>query len=899
MTIPGAIAERLAAVRRGLRISGYTGSLLQEGYRFADYSGPGTEGTVRTIDFAAFGQEPLTTKTACLGVVIGDHAAEELTRYRALGAPQLLTVSDTSVDRWKVLAQGKPRWLESLPSDRIAESIAEKTDEWGPEAVLRAKAIPFGTTVTQLDFFDLELVPSIERQIRRKLNDLLSRARDDTQAAYRRAHGVEPDPHQLFRLIFRLLAAKLLADRRHEGHDWLAGTPAVIIERVEQFYFPGATERIPLALADPAAQATAWERISRGFHLENVSLDTLAWIWENAFVTLDIRARLGIHGTPPELAEYLVRRLPFEDVPLGQLRVFEPCTGQGAFLVAALGRIRELLMAEQPTLTSAERHDRFVGMLTGMELDGFAIEIARLSLMLADYPHPGGWGLYQGDVFSDARVTNLMRNSAAVLCNPPFGKWGLEERQARSTDGEYDKAAAILKMVLANPPLLLGFVLPHGFRNGKAYRDARRTMAQTYSTIEVTELPDSVFPSSEAESVLVTAHGRATGATTTLQARTVRPGDLERFLRTGEASSDRQAHLTPLDAEHGLWVYELDRVWSALADHPRLSSIAVPRRGIAYLQNLRKHRDALVSKRPRQGSRPGVQEVSDDFEPFFLGELDYLNVDPKEMRRQAHHHPWHLPKVLVNRHRRQRGVWKLTAVPDYSGLIASENFHGVWPIADVPAEVIAAILNGHVANAFVAGREESRSSGRGSISDIPIPKLSQETIRQLTDLVSVYRVERAEHQVDPLRQRAARCQELLREIDSIMLEAYELSPEAKRDLLDYFADTPRPGLTALSRATNQVDMPMLPFFRDEIETETAMAPSLSVEDADAALEADLARLREQLRSERPDLFDASGEFRADQVQQALERRVAQKEAQIRAERIALTKRRIRRSPDAT
>lgn len=383
-------SKQLAVVRRGLKAIGYTAGLVQEGYQFADYSGAGIEGTVRTIDLAAFGQEPLSTKTACIGVVLGKRTAEELIPYRTLGAPQLLTLSNECIDRWMVLAEGSPRWLDSFPTDRLMETITEMRHEWGPQAILRAKAISFGPPVVQLDFFDVGLVPAIEGVVRKKLNDLLSRAVAQTLEAYSTRHTDQVDYQGLFRLIFRMLAAKLLADRRHEGQDWLVGTPTDVVRRVERFYFPDQNGPAPKALNDPVARAVAWKHISQGFHLQNVSLDTLAWIWEYTFVTKEIRGRLGIHGTPPEVAEYVVRRLPLESIPLGHLQVFEPFAGQAVFLVAALGRVRELLLAEQPGLSSSERHEYFVRMLTGMEVDSFAIEVARLSLMLADYPHPVG-----------------------------------------------------------------------------------------------------------------------------------------------------------------------------------------------------------------------------------------------------------------------------------------------------------------------------------------------------------------------------------------------------------------------------------------------------------------------------------------------------------------------------
>src|SRR5205085_10138608 len=131
----------------------------------------------------------------------------------------------------------------------------------------------------------------------------------ETSEAYSALHHKEPDGRRLFRLIFRLLAAKLLDDRRHGNQDWTAGSPNDIVTRVEQFYLPDEGGPVPAALSDAEAVAVAWRTISQGFHLQNVSLDSLAWIWENTLVTPEARRVLGIHGTPAEVAEYIVRKL--------------------------------------------------------------------------------------------------------------------------------------------------------------------------------------------------------------------------------------------------------------------------------------------------------------------------------------------------------------------------------------------------------------------------------------------------------------------------------------------------------------------------------------------------------------------------------------------------------------
>ncbi len=888
----------IADLRRGLGAIGYAEGLVQERYRFADYSGTGTAGTVRTIDLAAFGQEPPSTKTACIGAVLGERTADELVPYRALGAPQILALANGTVDRWMMVADGPPKWLDRFPSARLLETLTEKRAEWGPQAILRAKAISFDLPAIQLDFFDLGLVPTVERIVRKKLNDLLSTVVSDTLDAYSARHNGPRDFQGLFRLIFRLLAAKLLADRQHEGRDWLMGTPADVLKRVEQFYFSDQDGPVPKAWGDPTAQATAWKHISESFHLENVSLDTLAWIWEHTFVNKEVRHQLSIHATPPELAEYVVRRLPFENVPPDQLRIFEPFAGQAVFLVAALGRIRELLLAEQPGLSSSERHERFVRMLTGMELDSFALEVARLALMLADYPHPAGWNLLHGDVFKDPRLPKLLSSATAILCNPPFGKIPLEERSSLTEREVYDRADAALTRLLVHPPALLGFVLPRLFRSGKRFREARRRVAQTYRSVEITELPDSLFAHSDAESVLLIAHGRG-AQTTKLLAKTVQKDDLEHFLRTGEPTSVREATITPEQAEVALWCYELERVWSALKDHPRLNSIATPRRGIEYQKKLRYHRAELTSIRPREGFRPGIQNVSEHFEPFFVGQHEYLNMDPRVIRRKAYLHPWHLAKVLVNRHRRTRGAWRLIAVPDYSGLVGSENFHGVWPTGDVPVEVIAAILNGYVANAFVSVMEEGRDIDRATLSEIPIPTPSEAMIKQLTDFVSLYRVERAELRADPSRQRANRCEQLLEHIDTIVLNAYDLPSVLERELVEFFADQPRPGLDMVRQGYGSPTDATIPLPLDHAELEQAQPPSGTVDEADAAFEAGLARLSATLRSDHPELFDDSGDLRLDEALRLLARRADGKRVLSRAELLALNERSDGRPPDAT
>ena len=83
---------------------------------------------------------------------------------------------------------------------------------------------------------------------------------------------------------------------------------------------------------------------SLGF--QNLSVEVLAYIYENTLVDDLARKRLGIHSTPSSIARYLVNRLPFEGFSQDDRRVVEPCSGHSIFLVAALQRLRDLLPAD-------------------------------------------------------------------------------------------------------------------------------------------------------------------------------------------------------------------------------------------------------------------------------------------------------------------------------------------------------------------------------------------------------------------------------------------------------------------------------------------------------------------------------------------------------------------------
>jgi hypothetical protein len=205
------------AVLVGLRKLGYRGQLLQENYSFGDWFQP--ENPLRLAPAAAFAYSPPSYDNACIAVLVpnGITGFPLVSQYRALGAPLALEVDEDRVGVWGV---GKDVRTTNLVSDvrveRVPAIFDARAEEWSAEAMLRAKNV-VEPAVRQLDFVDVGLIPALEEQIREKLDRLFNDVLSKTQQVYRRQTGRNADERELFRLVFRLLAAKVLHDRGVSG----------------------------------------------------------------------------------------------------------------------------------------------------------------------------------------------------------------------------------------------------------------------------------------------------------------------------------------------------------------------------------------------------------------------------------------------------------------------------------------------------------------------------------------------------------------------------------------------------------------------------------------------------------------------------------------------------------
>ncbi|MBW2031078.1 MAG: N-6 DNA methylase [Deltaproteobacteria bacterium] len=612
-------------------------------------------------------------------------------------------------------------------------------------------------------------------------------------STYRRAtSGSSPDKTALFRLVFRFLAAKIFNNKRHPG-EWSSPDSRTIIDSVQRFY--GLKEISPDRIIDePHTQQAAWDHLRTAFNFQNLSEEDLAFIYENTLVTKEARKEHGIHATPSVVAELIVDRLPFEDLPQDERFVLEPCAGHGVFLVAALRRLRDLLPA---SWTAQERHVYLRESLKAIERDTFAGEVCRLSLTLADYPNPDGWEIVQTDIFGTDALENNLPKSRIVLCNPPFEDFNEQERELyQNRIQSVHKPYEILRRVLENPPAMLGFVLPRSAIIGGRYDELQSRIAGHYTNIETVALPDRVFAFSDQETMLFLASRPDPAVDVKIYTKTswVREEGRKPFLETGhlpEAEERTNSRRVIQKAHKDLWNPLLWEVWECLKDYPQLDEIGRIHRGIEWSISLKGHESILVASQSKPGFKRGIDKVPNKLEPYWLKAAVYLNMDKKYQRTSAHDLPWAKGKVLVSRRRVSRGPWRIVGFPDSNGLVARENVIGIWPKENSSIFSISGLINSPLANAFLYSKGYGRDNAIESLKKIPIPHLLE--INQLMGLVQRYMNCRAKMDLDYLDgSMINEGVKVLFEIDSLILKAYDLPPRLERKLLDFFNGYPRP-----------------------------------------------------------------------------------------------------------
>lgn len=788
-----ASAHSISALRPLLEECGYSGTRLAPNFEIGDNRYP----------LVAFASKPWDFDSACIAVVETTGEPEKAARACwQLGTPIVWVQHERTVDWWTQHSTG-PALFDSRPFNRFPALVRQHKTDLSPASVYRAKVLGRLPGAKQLDFVDVGLMPLLRAETGEKLGGLVE---EMTRATLKGLGTDDPSKEILrdvFTHVFRLLAGKILKDKDVKDFATIDLLDTATVLSVVAKHYNAAEAGARLSRRWKAALRRSSELLSEYGNVRIVSPESLAYVYEHTLVSKELRKKLGIHATPPYLVDYMVWQLynwVCEIAPEDR-HVFEPACGHAPFLLAAMRMLRLEMQGE----TDRKIHSYLKNHIHGIDVDGFALEIARLSLTLADIPNPNGWDLKSGDMYASNVLGEEASRCRIMLSNPPYEKFSQTERATYAKMGAElganTKACEMLRRTIPHmaADACFGVVVPQGLLHSKEGTEIRRTVLSHFELSEIDVFGDKLFEKSDHEvAVLMGRRKSAKKSSGRSWFRRVRNSDLEGFRNRFAFSSEELANVSRFMTNESadLRVPELDVVWSHLSEYPLLTHIATLGQGLAFQGKHLPRGACTIHDPPCKGDQLGFANISPDLNVFDVPPKVGMNLSRPVLLHVRAGMPPKKPQVLLNYACVSREAWRLKAFLDERGYALTSRFIAVRPTKpEVTALYLWAILNSPLANAFASCHLGKRDVLVGTMRKMPIPRWSATGAAHIEQAAMRYRALTASPgQLFNTAATPEGIKQALLEMDAAVLAAYDLPARIERQLLDFFGGVERKGV---------------------------------------------------------------------------------------------------------
>ncbi len=780
----------------------------------------------------AYAHRPFDARSAAIAVIpAADNSERSVAACRETGASRVFVAGKAGWEVWTQSADPDSAPIRerpySLKTGDVEKYFVRERRHLEPHALFRAKAWNRAMPGSQSDFVDSGFLPAIEREAGKKLNGVFKAMMGALMEGCgwkKKALKDNKDARWLIKSCFFLLSAKLFHERRNDHNgipsfrtlDWT--DVETIFSRVARHYSKTDPQPPPIRSKQRlAALQDAADIAKRGPHFPHLSAETLGEIYNDELLDPETRKRLNIYRTPTYLVDYMVAKLSpwIEETGAESSRIFEPSCGHAPFLTGALRLLSDILPPKYAG-DAAKRHKLLRDSLHGCDTDRFALDIARLSLTLADIPRENGWVLEGGDMYANQQLENGVKVATAIFCNPPFRG----EQAARF----FQRAIASLQ-----PGAAFGFVLPVNELTGAATADVRRQIQRECEVREISVFSDKMFDFPSVETGIILGRRlpeRKTQVAVPVLFRRVRESKKEAFEKRWEVSWEERVSLALLDKENGgsFVVPELRAIWKACEHFPKLGGM-VAGQGFSHRSCFPKNQ--LESDKPHDDWPEGFSGLEGNPETHGSPKTMWFNLADKVILRPRSGKAEGIPQVVMNYAPVDRDAWRIKAFIDDVGRPATSDFT-VLRSADVSTKCLWAILNSPIANAYAFGFGTKRHTTVGVLRKMPVPDFATKDLSPLNRAVEHYITAAKEFSARLSRQskgsaKKIKCsskepanqlelgmsgvlsraeeaakREHLRglhwRVDAEVLKLYSLPPDLERELLDFFDGVPRVGV---------------------------------------------------------------------------------------------------------
>ncbi len=727
--------------------------------------------------------------------------------YRGLGAPVVFVDCGAAMQWWSIGAGGANH-IETIEAKSLKAFFDRKSDELAPERIRRAKNLGRIHTDQQLSFVDIGFMPLLEEEMGKQLGELMTRGIRLLEEGFTEGQLRQRENQQwIFRAAFWIFCAKILKDKGVPRFVRLNLDDLDAVLMAVKTHYGAGQEVSAQTKQQRSALERAAEVVSKHASLATLTPEAFGYMYENVLVDRKLRSALGIHATPSYLVDYIVWQLwPWiEEIPQEKRIVLEPTCGHAPFLTGAMRLLRELFEGEEK-----EFHEYAQGKLLGIERDSFAREIARLSLTMADVPNPNGWRILDSDIYAGDTLSKQAKNATILLCNPPFENFKPHEQEAYTKSEDelncFNKAAEMLWRTLPHMHggSVFGVILPRAFlhTNTKNLAPLRREILGDFELSQVCELPENVFRFAGHPSVLLFGRKAIPGRTGGLGEnkilyKKVSSLALSKFMERYEGR-DQQVSQSVLStrARSDMRLRDLDDIWRYCErDFLKLETIADGGQGLIYEGKELPEGAKTFDKQRIPG---GVRGYASFDSGIMLHELPteyWMNLSEEVIRRPVWGTETGKPQIIMNYTRAGSGPWRIKALIDDKGRPLTSQFL-VFRIHDEnwSLDTLWAFLNSPLANAYMYCNSLERVNLKGTVVNIPLPKVNYRTLNYVEDMVRKYFELKKKHPLEVGRETSEEARRLLLSIDAEVMRLYDLPPKMEKRVLDLFQGVQRKGV---------------------------------------------------------------------------------------------------------
>ncbi|MCK5581909.1 MAG: SAM-dependent DNA methyltransferase [Candidatus Omnitrophica bacterium] len=759
------------------------------------------------MSLAGFSQETRNASTACIAVLDGNVFAQneieaKVSLYRSFGGSVILVCRDDVLQFWH-FSEGRPVCKEQKKINQLDRFFAKYKDKFSPSRISRAKMLgQFDKKSRQLSFHDFGLMSIVEKDEGEYLSGLIERMINELS----RLANIEQESDQgakwLTQAAFWLVGAKILKDKEVKNFKTLnLADIDSLSKRINRHYDANTPLDITNTKKRRALECVASEILKPVSSFSHLSINSLAYVYENTLITKATRKALGTHATPSWLVNYIVWQLVdwIENIPQKDRVIFEPTCGHAPFLTAG-ARILSFLYKG----TESERHEYLKNHLIGIEKDPFAKEIARLALTLADIPNKDGWKLLDADIYNGDMLKDAAQGANILLCNPPFENFSPDDKQKYHDLKTGNKAAEVLDRTLRYMPdgSVFGVILQQGFLDKKNLTELRKYILDNFELRKICNLPDNVFAKAGHPSTVLL--GRKVKSNKKISYLTISKTALEAFTDSYQAKEESFSKDFFYKAENcSLKVIELREIWDYCREYPKFQESAIIGRGIEY-----KDFDSSVKKNKFPGAVKGYASFEKttgganpkkvDLSITELPDLFWMSLKEDDIQNPRYGKQCGFPQIITSYLRTSRGVWRIKGLLELDGLPLSNKLISIRPISfegkSLSLHSIWALVNSPFTNAYMFCHCR-RQNLEGTLRRMPIP-FEGKDLSRLESMTRNY-LEFEQNGKFELREEntlAEKKRQCLLAIDAEILRLYDLPPRLEKQLLDFCAGHERKGV---------------------------------------------------------------------------------------------------------